>query len=102
MPPYSRDLGLIDVDGQIIDFKCFSNMFPFKVTATIDGVRYPVDVKQVDPLHAHYEVMKDGIQLGKLNKTNDKWFADEDSCLLPEDVSAIGQAIDDKLQSLDL
>jgi hypothetical protein len=76
-------------------------MFPIRVLASIDGSIDELSVKQVDPLHAHYEVMRDGLALGKLNKVNDEWFADEDSGLTQADVSAIGQAIDNMLDSQD-
>jgi len=74
-------------------------MFPFKVLANIDGTDHEVEVKQVDPLHAHYEVIKEGKGIGRMRKTNDLWSADEDSCLLPDDVLAIGKAIDEKLEN---
>jgi hypothetical protein len=76
-------------------------MQPLKVMATIDGSLYEVEVKQTDPLHPHYEVIQDGKEIGKLNKANDKWFADEGSCLLPDDINAIGKAIDQRLSGKD-
>jgi hypothetical protein len=76
-------------------------MFPIRVFARIGGALTELTVKQVDPLHAHYEVNKDGHALGKLNRVNNQWYADEDSSLHPTEVSAIGQAIDNMLESQD-
>lgn len=76
-------------------------MFPISIFASIDGVFEELTVKQLDPLHAHYEVSKDDRPLGKLNKVNNKWQADPDSSLAAADVSAIGQSIDNMLESQD-
>lgn len=76
-------------------------MFPISVFASINGVPEELTVKQVDPLHAHYEVFKDGRLLGRLNKVNNEWNADEDCSVPPADVAAIGQAIDNMLDSQD-
>jgi hypothetical protein len=77
-------------------------MFPFKVTVSIEGIHHEVDVRQMDPLHAHYEIFSGSSELGKLHKVNDRWFADEGSCLLPADVTAIGEAIDSRLADKNL
>lgn len=76
-------------------------MFPIRVFAGIDGGLTELTVKQVDPLHAHYEVIQKGHTLGRLKKINNQWHADEDSDLPPADIAAIGQAIDNMLESQD-
>ena len=76
-------------------------MFPLRIFALIGSDLTELTVKQVDPLHAHYEVIKEGHALGKLNKANNEWYADDDSNLPPSDVAAIGQAIDNMLDSQD-
>lgn len=62
--------------------------------ATIDGALYEVEVKPTEPHRFHYQVMQDGKEIGRLHKANEKWFADEESCLMPDDIAAIGKAID--------
>ena len=76
-------------------------MFPIIVFARLGSDLTEFTVKQVDPLHAHYELIKDGHVLGKLNKVNNEWYADEDSNLPSSDIAAIGQAIDNMLDSQD-
>ena len=76
-------------------------MFPIRVFAGMDGGLTELSVKQVDPLHAHYEVVRDAHVLGKLKKINNQWHADEDSDLPPADIAAIGHAIDIMLESQD-
>jgi len=72
-------------------------MEPLKVMATIDGALYEVEVKQTDPLHPNFELLQDGNQIGMLHKENDKWFADPESCLMRDDVTAIGKTIDKRI-----
>ena len=69
-------------------------MKPLTVMATIDGALYEVEVKQTDSRTHHYEIIQDGKQIGTLNKANDQWFADPETCLLPDDINRIGKAID--------
>lgn len=73
-------------------------MQPSKVMATIDGALYEVQVKQIDPLHPNYEVIQDGKRTGELYKTNDNWYAKDETCLMPDDIKAIGKAVDRNLE----
>ena len=73
-------------------------MEPLKVMATIDGSLYEVEVNQTDPHHARFSVSQQGKQIGILHKENNKWLADDQTCLMPADVSAIGKAIDNNIK----
>ena len=77
-------------------------MEPFIVMATIDGALYEVEVKQTASKRHHFEVTQNGKAIGTLNKSNDQWFADPESCLLPDDINAIGKAIDTNLEDKSL
>jgi|GEM_PF-1442634 len=72
-------------------------MEKLKVMATIDGELYEVEVKQLDPLHPDFQVFQDGEQIAALHKANDKWFGDEGTCLMPDDIKNIGKTIDKRI-----
>jgi len=72
-------------------------METFKIMATIDDALYEVEVKQLDPLHPRFQVFQDGNQIAELQRANDKWLGDEDTCLMPDDIANIGKTIDKRI-----
>jgi len=75
-------------------------MEALKVMATIDGELYEVEVKQLDPLHPNFQVFQEGELIAELHRANDKWFGDEGTCLMPEDIQTIGKTIDKRILKL--
>lgn len=73
-------------------------MLPIKIKATVDGALYEVEFRQIDPLHPDFEVIQDGKIIAKLHKENSRWSTNDEACLRPVEISAIGKAIDEKLQ----
>lgn len=73
-------------------------MEPLKVMATIDDSLYEVEVKQPDPKLLNFQVFQDGKPIGVLHKENDQWYSDGDTCLIQDDVEAIGKAVDRNLK----
>ncbi|HEY1024589.1 MAG TPA: hypothetical protein VGE26_05445 [Sphingobacteriaceae bacterium] len=73
-------------------------MEPIKVMATIDDAIYEVEVQQPDPKKYNFEVLQDGKPIGTLHKENEQWYANEESCLMQDDIKEIGKAVDARLK----
>lgn len=73
-------------------------MEPIKVMATIDGSLYEVEAKQADPDRPDFTILQDGKEIAELHKENGEWFANEEACLMMDDVHAIGKAIEAHLE----
>lgn len=73
-------------------------MEPIKVMATIDDALFEVEVKQPDPKLYNFEVLQNGKQIGVLHKENEQWYAEPETCLMQDDIKAIGKAVDENLK----
>lgn len=73
-------------------------MEPIKVMATIDGSLYELEAKQTDPDLPDFKILQEGREIAELHKENGEWFANEEACLMTDDVHKIGKAIEQHLE----
>ena len=67
--------------------------------ATVDGALFEIEAKQIDPNHPDFKLLQDGKEIGHIHKENGQWLADEEACLLPDDIHTIGRTIDEHLNN---